>query len=904
MDRKSDKVPPLGYPGGPCHVVQRIEDEVRNLQLKDPLQEKVEEGNTLTNSEARKVYDLEDERGPGGMIKKFITTSHSQYRMDLRGITVPEIRLALKAFQKDLNDWKSRKDLKFRYFSESFARGESVEYLFAPINLFIVFQMVSRDTAKIVTTYWKGLRDPAAPYVCQVSHSHRHGTGYRNPNPSNFQTFVKNPTPGRGQGDTGDTKDKTEKYPVTVLPSPPWKREKPFGKPEYNTPGWSGTGPDEKSIHKDRVRTPGEPGKTPKKDPGPKDHRYVRRRQDVTAFERQRKQRGEAKRYMKKWYRKNKNRVKRRMKTWYRRNHVKTDYKRRDKINDRWPKRNDRRPSGGYYNPAQRTKDWREEQKKASDDRLLVRLPLNFWYLPDNEMGLLEYIHGEEGIAVFRLGGMMRTLPLDTFLESTMFDEEGQHWLFQALDILYQERDELPVSENPDPFLDPEGFADWFIDRLDGREAAYRVKYRPDVRQKRQTGQEKARRKRYNKLNRLKQKTKSRKRYKKLKRDPGFKRQQKIRRKHPERFKRRLGQVWTAPEIAFVIGQGRVLGYVHGVSPMTGVVTFVATGNNLTQLESLPVQRFLDSVVFLTEQDMDSMFELIDTELGPDAYDEIPPTPVDQYMIDPSDDDLVHGTVNLPEDYEHLVRRADFYYEKRPPASDSENYINRADDRKKPPIRPDRLPGTKVDPPYVPHPGPIKTIPDDKNYQNRDIKKFATRIPEIQQRCTDELHQKARQIPVKLKRTDTRNAMWHFAVKGSKGIYTVKVKALKKGNIRSMAKADVLVSCSCPFWQWQGPEHHAKVGDYLYGRPRGTASVPDIKDPTNEHGACKHILAVFNHILANKWDIPTQRGKRGSRYLADILVSSAVWVSHTHEKKARELAARYIERVISNPRRN
>lgn len=53
------------------------------------------------------------------------------------------------------------------------------------------------------------------------------------------------------------------------------------------------------------------------------------------------------------------------------------------------------------------------------------------------------------------------------------------------------------------------------------------------------------------------------------------------------------------------------------------------------------------------------------------------------------------------------------------------------------------------------------------------------------------------------------------------------------------------VSCDCMFWQWQGPEHWAKVEGYLLGEPKGTASKPVIKDPNGSRRACKHVAAVF-----------------------------------------------------------
>jgi hypothetical protein len=102
-----------------------------------------------------------------------------------------------------------------------------------------------------------------------------------------------------------------------------------------------------------------------------------------------------------------------------------------------------------------------------------------------------------------------------------------------------------------------------------------------------------------------------------------------------------------------------------------------------------------------------------------------------------------------------------------------------------------------------------------------------------------------------------KNSMWVFRVKASptpwnikKSEYKVRVKVKKPGRIRDLEKADVHLACECAFWKWQGPEHWAKQGDYLYGKPRGTASVPVIRDPPGTHRLCKHVQAVVSHMRA------------------------------------------------------
>lgn len=55
----------------------------------------------------------------------------------------------------------------------------------------------------------------------------------------------------------------------------------------------------------------------------------------------------------------------------------------------------------------------------------------------------------------------------------------------------------------------------------------------------------------------------------------------------------------------------------------------------------------------------------------------------------------------------------------------------------------------------------------------------------------------------------------------------------------------VKVACSCPFWQYQGPEYWAKKEGFLLGSPVGTATRPTQRDPSQENYTCKHVVAVL-----------------------------------------------------------
>ena len=118
----------------------------------------------------------------------------------------------------------------------------------------------------------------------------------------------------------------------------------------------------------------------------------------------------------------------------------------------------------------------------------------------------------------------------------------------------------------------------------------------------------------------------------------------------------------------------------------------------------------------------------------------------------------------------------------------------------------------------------------------------------------------ARSEPVKVKlvRVDRKNGIWLFNAQGT-SLYRVRVKMPdQSGPIEDM---DVEMSCNCPFFRWQGPEHWGQQEDYLYGKPVGTASFPIIRDPDHAHGACKHALAVAKMLIDRYNAVRDSKGK-------------------------------------------
>jgi hypothetical protein len=717
----ADLQPPLGYPGGSCFLVDQIREEVKDPKLENALVEKVETGRDLSNPEAAKVYELEQERGVGP-VRKLLIGPHTQYRMDWRGITVPQVRAALTTFLKQFNDWKSRNDWQYKHYSDLLNRNESVEWTDPRLGLTIIFTSASLDSVKLITSYWKGVPDPKAP-----GHDKCLLAEYRPPASElpGQQTLVHDPD-GTSPHDTDNGE-----YKEQGLPTPPWFRSKPVGKPYYNGPGPSGTAPDGKSLHEDKARTLGKPGEdSPPDDPparnGPK-RRPIEgaiKGPPYPGGSKQNEQRGEAKLYSKKYYLKNKSDIKHRMKKWHKKWENRIQYKREKDRRNENPEKFERRPPG-YSSNAERSKDQREKTG----------------------------------------------------------------------------------------------------------------------RQHKQHGPARAEARKYYRLHRNEQKLHSKQRYKKVRNNPTFKRKQLMRHLHPERAKR----IQASVDIAFLIGKSLDLGTLHKVSPMSGLVTFTREVEDRIELQSLPLDLFLDSVVFLSDADIDKAFELFDTTF----------------------------------DQESSIKVAEMFYEKRPPDMPKEQYYDRGGNQLRwkehdPSESSDR--GQEV----YDNPGSGKVIPKNKDFvNNTDIKgppyeeyqKNAALIADILSRCNQKLHDNSKDMQTKLIRVDAKNNLWLFNVVGKTGTYRVRVKTLPKGNIKSPNKVDILASCSCPYWRWQGPEHWAKQEGYLYGKPVGTASKPVIKDPSSEHHACKHVIAVLQKVLSYS-NVP--KGKTSSTIEETLQVETLV----------------------------
>jgi hypothetical protein len=135
--------------------------------------------------------------------------------------------------------------------------------------------------------------------------------------------------------------------------------------------------------------------------------------------------------------------------------------------------------------------------------------------------------------------------------------------------------------------------------------------------------------------------------------------------------------------------------------------------------------------------------------------------------------------------------------------------------------------------------------------------KVALRLGEVMQGLNPKTLARSKKCAVKLKRADIPNLRWIFAVDCGNGPKAIKLKADRKGNVVAMTKLELAMKCSCEAWRWLGSEYHAKGERFIDGKPRGTASTPDIKDPRRVNRVCKHVAAVLNHVKA--WTIPKKK---------------------------------------------
>lgn len=358
--------------------------------------------------------------------------------------------------------------------------------------------------------------------------------------------------------------------------------------------------------------------------------------------------------------------------------------------------------------------------------------------------------------------------------------------------------------------------------------------------------------------------------------------------------------------IGFSLAPSMDAGFVNSINPETGVVTFslaaidTDTESEPPEIHDLPLPVFMEVAVFYDDADIDAFFELVDSTVGEDAYEALDEATVRgcaeifdavldtpeaiarcRHLVEHGDlakmdagelTSILDLIVKSPSDVSEMISRIAsrkmagdvILYNQENPKQETEQpgantsysaqgpgtYQHKPDEKEGVPSG-SSLPNTHVD--NVPA-GSSRVVPNgegqlwsgDATYMMASQRTAAT-IPELMSATSPKVVSKAKDVRPRVKRADPKNGIWTFSIPGSDGnTYTARVKVLREGNAKVLHKHHVLVSCTCDFFRWQGPEHWAKVDKYLYGKPAGSATKPVEKDPNGQHRVCKHLAACFD----------------------------------------------------------
>lgn len=124
------------------------------------------------------------------------------------------------------------------------------------------------------------------------------------------------------------------------------------------------------------------------------------------------------------------------------------------------------------------------------------------------------------------------------------------------------------------------------------------------------------------------------------------------------------------------------------------------------------------------------------------------------------------------------------------------------------------------------------------------MKKTATTIAYLLNNTIKEIANRAKQYSAQLVRS--RNNKWVFIV----GDYLVTIKIPKILQNKKLKNQDVLASCTCDFWKYNGPDYHADNEGYSE-RVYSNLSEPQQRDPQGKYLICKHVYAALKHLLNN-----------------------------------------------------
>lgn len=276
--------------------------------------------------------------------------------------------------------------------------------------------------------------------------------------------------------------------------------------------------------------------------------------------------------------------------------------------------------------------------------------------------------------------------------------------------------------------------------------------------------------------------------------------------------------------MTFIIPGEPTVGVLEDISPET----FRVSAWHGEDYHTYPLTSFLEEVVFLTKAGMERAFELFDQQVEGDWQDK--EASYIRYKVEPQDQ--TWGTWKS----KHAPSGLPTEDSPRSPGLSKRRYAPGEE-------VPEEAPKFQHDLAISPTrgaPGSSRVVPYDVDSEFESRK--AARIAEIIKGLSKQVAGKVGTVGLKLQVYDPSEVKWIFKTKTG---HTVTIKS---DRIQNLKRAHMLVSCSCPFWVWQGPEHWAKKGKYLLGNPRGTASSPDVKDPDGTHRVCKHTFAALTWV--------------------------------------------------------
>ena len=498
-------------------------------------------------------------------------------------------------------------------------------------------------------------------------------------------------------------------------------------------------------------------------------------------------------------------------------------------------------------------------RRKRVSPKTAAMLPFHF--RPFGSDGVI--LHANEERVVFHMDGLTESLPTAVFSRVASFDNEASFRRYVDAIVAIPSIDVATVHGVGALYdVDTEGFdfsgltqnqlrvaCDILTGDVDGEILITAVQ-----RQRRSRGAERSKRRRYYQQHKSQIKARSRIWRNKNKNNPRHKRNALHRRRFPAQH-RRLAQevqetVSVVPEIEFSLAPEMRPGSVSSIAPEIGDVTFTLWDTETPEIHTLSLAEFLGSAVFYTDDDLDSFFLMLEAEMGLDVYTDELDEEVGRRLA--SGDVIMfdrappNNDVNKPgEDVAYDVTGPDMTVK----TVDEKGGVPAGHGM--PDTHTDDVPAAS---PRVTPNGQGQFFSGETTYLQASTRfKMAVLMRDIRTKVPPDVISKARAIKPRLQRVDEKNGIYTFQVPSSKGSpYTVRLRPMRKGPTLDIQKLDVLVSCSCPYFQWQGPEHWAKANGFLYGKPRGTASKPDVKDPKGKHWACKHVISVFD--MAERYD--------------------------------------------------